>query len=93
MSEHKQYSSSVREQDPEREAKEIKVEIHDQGAGQIWLEVKDDDYVEEQGVLLELYEGELRAIVWADPTSEDPTHTIKIEPMSAEFRKEYEKCR
>ena len=61
------------------------------GLGHVWLEAKDGRFTTEQGVLLELYDGDLRVIVWADPEQEDPTHIIPIEPMSEEFRKEYER--
>jgi len=82
------FTTKVWEQNPEHEDKDIEIEVDGNG-GQLWIDIKDDDYTCNQGVLLEFYEGELRAIVWADPEEEDPTHKIKIEPMSAEFSKEY----
>ena len=88
MSKH--FITKVSEQHPEHEQKEIELDIHSYG-GQVWIEVKDANYTE-QGMLVEYWEDELRAVVWSNPEQEDPTHTIKIEPMSPEFRKEYEKC-
>ena len=79
------------EQNPDHEDKSIKIEVDGKG-GQLWIDIKADNHTFSQGVLLEVWEGELRAIVWADPEEEDPTHKIKIEPMSAEFRKEYDEA-
>ena len=81
-------ATKVWEQHPDHEDKAIEIEVDSKG-GQIWIDIKDDDHTFNQGVLIEVWEGELRAIVWADPEEEDPTHTIKIEPMSDGFKKEY----
>tara|TARA_Y100000296_G_C4984188_1_gene162138 strand:+ start:98 stop:427 length:330 start_codon:yes stop_codon:yes gene_type:complete len=83
------FTTKVWEQHPEYEDKEVEIEVFHDAGGQLWIEVRDDDYTCSQGILVEFYEGELRAIVWADPEEEDPTHKIKIEPMSEEFSKEY----
>jgi len=85
------FTTEVYEQNPDHEDKSIKIEVDGKG-GQLWIDIKDDNHTFNQGVLLEVWEGELRAVVWADPEEEDPTHKIKIEPMSAEFRKEYDEA-
>lgn len=82
------FTTKVWEQNPDREDKPIEIEVDGKG-GQLWIDIKDDNYTYNQGVLIEVWEGELRAIVWADPEEEDPTHKIKIEPMSEAFSKEY----
>ena len=59
---------------------------------QLWLDIVDDQFTYGQGVLIEIWEGELRVIVWADPEQEDPTHTIPIRSLSdasESFQKEY----
>ena len=61
------------------------------GFGQIWWQINDPRYSPESCVALEIWKGQLRVIVWADPEQEDPTHIIQIEPMSEELRKEYER--
>ena len=48
-------------------------------SGQMFLDFTEDCYSCGQGVAVEVYRGVLRVIVWADPESEDPTHTINIE--------------
>lgn len=50
-----------------------------QGDGQFFIGFTEDCYDHTQGVAFEMYEGNLRVIVWADPETEDPTHTIVIE--------------
>lgn len=69
----------------------VVIDYHEKGQ-QLWVDIVDDRFTYGQGVLLEVWQGELRAIVWADPESEDPTHTIPIMPLSSaseSFQKEY----
>ena len=47
--------------------------------GQLCIDFTEDCYGLTNGVVLEMNEGNLRVIVWADPETEDPTHTIVIE--------------
>jgi|TARA_R110002051_G_scaffold318728_1_gene401490 hypothetical protein len=90
--------TSLKEQSPEYANKaprpwdnvQIRMEYGEYG-GQLWVDMDDERFTWGQGVLLEIWEGELRVVVWADPESEDPTHTIPISQMSYEFRKEYER--
>ena len=49
------------------------------GGGQLFIDFTEDCHGYSQCVALEIYEGDLRVIVWADPETEDPTHTIVIE--------------
>jgi hypothetical protein len=39
-------------------------------------------------VFLELYEGELRLLVWSDVNNEDPTHVISLEGARESIRSE-----
>ena len=57
-------------------------------SGQMFLDFTEDCYSYGQGVAVEVYRGELRVIVWADPESEDPTHTINIEKAKPEENKD-----
>ena len=48
---------------------------------QLWIDFTEEDKYScdhPQGIAIEVYEGDLRVIVWADSESEDPTHTIVI---------------
>ena len=47
--------------------------------GQLFIAFTENCYDPKQGVALEMNEGNLRIVVWADPETEDPTHTIVIE--------------
>jgi len=49
------------------------------GGGQLFIDFTEDCHGYSQCVAFEIYEGDLRVIVWADPETEDPTHTIVIE--------------
>lgn len=69
----------------------VVIDYYEQGQ-QLWIDIVDDRFTHGQGVLLEVWQGELRALVWTDPESEDPTHTIPIMPLSSaseSFQKEY----
>ena len=68
----------------------VRIEYSEHG-GQLWMDMDDERFTWGQGGLLEIWEGEVRVVVWADPESEEPTHTIPISQMSYEFRKEYER--
>jgi len=91
--------TSLKEQSPEYADKaprpwdnvQIRMEYGEYG-GQLWVDMDDERFTWGQGVLLEIWEGELRVLVYADPESEDPTHTIPIMPLSSaseSFQKEY----
>ena len=69
----------------------IRLEYSEHGT-QLYVDMDDERFTWGQGVLLEIWQGELRVVVWADPESEDPTHTIPIMPLSSaseSFQKEY----
>ena len=48
------------------------------------------DYTSKDGegsiAILEIFEGELRLIVWADINQEDPTHIINLEQSKETYR-------
>lgn len=55
------------------------------GDGQVWLgaEGYEDFHGAAQLVLLEQYEGKLLLTIWADKSSEEPTHVIDLERARA----------
>ena len=86
--------TTVREQgDEDHSVDDVAVVIdYFEHGQQLWLDIVDGRFTWGQGVLLEIYEGVLRVVVWADPEQEDPTHTIPIRSLadtSESFQEEY----
>lgn len=84
--------TTVREQDCSYGADKVSVCLDYYETGdKLWVDITDGRFSHNQAVAMEIWQGELRVIVWADSEQEDPTHIIPIEPMREEFRKEYER--
>ena len=84
--------TKIREQDCSYGADEVSILLDYYASGdKLWVDITDDRFSHFQAVAMEIWQGELRVVVWADAEQEDPTHIIPIEPMSEEFRKEYER--
>ena len=67
----------IYEQNPESEDIYKKIKITSR-AGQIWIDMLDDDNWLDPIAGIEIWEGELRVLVWANTESDEPTHIIPL---------------
>jgi hypothetical protein len=86
---HKKMNVEVLDKSGERASESINIDIESYGSD---IEIQPDGYTGIHGsgcpVLIELWNDELRVVVWGDVNQEDPTHIISLEGAKESNRKQ-----